>query len=145
LDEIGGELGFDHSRRAVCAGTSFVALGDGEQAETEATAALALFSELPERARFIAGEFGARVDLAAARTLRGDLAGAEDALAAVFAMDPERRTEAVARRLTTLGRVLGSARYRGAVEAGRLGEAIEDFTAHSRPRSATRAIINSTG
>lgn len=35
-DEIGGEFRFDHSRRALCAGTSFVALGDGEQAEVEA-------------------------------------------------------------------------------------------------------------
>ncbi|MGH3801432.1 MAG: hypothetical protein ACRDTD_15115 [Pseudonocardiaceae bacterium] len=145
LDEIGGELGFDHSRRALCAGASFVALGDGEQAETEATAALALFGEMPERARFVAGELGARVDLATARTLRGDLAGAEDALVAVFALDPERRTETVARRLTNLGRVLGSARYRDAVEAGRIGEVIEHVTARSLPRSATRAIINPAG
>ncbi len=145
LDEIGGELGFDHARRALCAGSSFVALGDGEQAETEATAALALFAEMPGQARFVAGELGARVDLATARTLRGDLAGADDALVTVFALDPERRTEAVARRLTNLGRVLSSARYRGAVEAGRIGEAIEDFTMRSLPRSATRAIINSAG
>ncbi len=103
LDEIGGELGFDHCRRALCAGTSFVALGDGEQAETEATAALALFGEMPECARFVAGELGARVDLAAARTLRGDLAGAEDALVVVFALDPERRTETVVRRLWSGG------------------------------------------
>lgn len=145
LDEIGGELGFDHARRALCAGTSFVALGDGEQAETEATAALALFGEWPERSRFVAGELGARVDLATARTLRGDLAGAEDALVEVFALDPERRTETVIRRLTNLGRVLGSARYRDAVEAGRIGDAIEDFTARSIPRSTTRAIINPAG
>lgn len=145
LDEIGGELGFDHSRRALCAGASYVALGDGEQAETEAATALALFSQLPERARFIAGELGARVDLATARTLRGDLAGAEDALEAVFALDPELRTEAVARRLTNLRRVLSSARYRGAGEAGRIGEAIEDFTARSLSRSATLTVINSTG
>jgi hypothetical protein len=89
LDGIGGELGFDHSRRALCAGTSFVAFGDGAQAEIEATAALALFAEVPERARFVAGELGARVDLATARTLRGDLAGAETALGTVFALDPE--------------------------------------------------------
>lgn len=77
-------------------GASFVALGDGEQAETEANAALAQFGEMPEGVRSGAGELGARVDLAAARTLRGDLAGAADALVAVFALDPERRTEAVA-------------------------------------------------
>ncbi len=145
LDEIGGELGFDHARRALCAGASYVALGDGEQAEIEATAALALFDEMPERARFVTGELGARVDLATARTLGGDLAGAEDALVAVFALDPERRTETVARRLTNLGRVLGSARYRDAVEAGRIGEAIEHFTTGSLPRSATRAIIDPAG
>jgi hypothetical protein len=145
LDEIGGEFGFDHSRRALCAGTSFVALGDGEQAEAEATAALALFGELPEQARFVPDEHGARVDLATARTLRGDLAGTEDALMAVFALDPERRTESVVQRLTSLGRMLGSARYRDAVEASRIGDAIEDFTTRSLPRNATRAIINPTG
>jgi hypothetical protein len=144
-DEIGGEFGFDHSRRALCAGTSFVALGDGEQAEIEATAALALFGELPEQARFAPDEHGARVDLATARTLRGDLAGAEDALVPVFALDVERRTETMTRRLTSLGRMLGSARYRDAVEAGRIGDAIEDFTTRSLPRNATRAIINPTG
>jgi len=145
LDEIGGEFGFDHSRRALSAGTSFVALGDGEQAEIEATAALALFGELPEQARFVPDEHGARVDLATARTLRGELAGAEDALVAVFGLDPERRTESVIQRLTSLGRMLGSARYRDAVEASRIGDAIEDFTARSLPRNATRAIINPAG
>ncbi|MGH3869606.1 MAG: hypothetical protein ACRDQ4_26590, partial [Pseudonocardiaceae bacterium] len=139
------ELGFDRARRALCAGASFVALGDGEQAEIEATAALALFGEVPEQARFVAGEHGVRVDLATARTLRGDLAGAEDALVPVFALDMERRTEAVVQRLTSLGRMLGSARYRDAAEASRIGDAIEDFTTRSLPRNATRAIINPTG
>lgn len=80
------------------------------------------------------------MDLAAARTLRGDLAGAENALAPVFALEPERRTEAVARRLTNLGRVLGATRYQNAVEARRISEAIEDFTARSLPRGVLRAI-----
>ncbi|MGH3833338.1 MAG: hypothetical protein ACRDRS_23375 [Pseudonocardiaceae bacterium] len=44
------------------------ALGDGDQAEIEAIAALALFGEMPERSRWAAGELGAGVDLAAART-----------------------------------------------------------------------------
>lgn len=105
---------------------------------------MALFGELPEQARFVADEHGARVDLATAWTLRGDLAGAEDALVAVFALDPERSGEAVARRLTSLGRMLGSARYRDAAEAGCIGDAIEDFATRGLGRSATRAIINST-
>jgi hypothetical protein len=145
LDEIGGELRFDHARRALCAGTSFVALGDGEQAEVEATAALALFGELPEQARFAGDEHGARVDLATARTLRGDLAGTEDALVPVFALDVERRTETMARRLTSLGRMLSTTRYRDAAEASRIGDAIEDFTTRGLGRSITRAIINPAG
>lgn len=140
LDEIGGELRFGRARRALCAGTSFVALGDGEQAENEATTALRLFGEMPERARWAAGEFGARVDLAAARTLRGDLAGAEDALETVFALEPELRTEAVGRRLSSLGRVLGATRYRHAVEASRISEAIVGFTAWHRPGGVIGAI-----
>jgi len=140
LDEIGGELGFDRSRRALSAGTSFVALGDGARAEPEAVAALELFGEMPARVRFAAGELGARIDLSAARTLRGDLAGAQDALVPVFALDPARRTEALSRRLTSLGRVLGTVRYRGAVEAARIGEAIEDFTAGSLAQTIPRSI-----
>ncbi|MGH3821687.1 MAG: hypothetical protein ACRDRA_02395 [Pseudonocardiaceae bacterium] len=95
---------------------------------------------MPEHVRWAAGELGARVDLAGARTLQGDLAGAESALEVVFALAPERRTEAVARRLTSLGRMLGAGRYRHAVEASRISEAIEDFTARSLPRGVIRAI-----
>jgi hypothetical protein len=145
LDEIGGELGFDRSRRALCAGASFVALGDGERAEIEATAALELFRAMPESDRWAAGELGATVDLAMARTLRGDLAGTEDALTPVFALAPERRTEALSRRLGALGRVLGTSQFRGALESARLGEAIEDFTAHSLARVVARPTIGPAG
>jgi hypothetical protein len=135
----------DHSRYALCATASFVTLSDGDQAEIEATAALRLFGEVPEQSRWTAGELSMRTDLAAARILRGDLAGAQDALVSVFALDVERRTESLTRRLTSLGRMLGSARYRDAIEAGRIGDAIEDFTTRSLPRNAIRAIINPTG
>lgn len=141
LDEIGGELGFDRSRRALCAGAAYVALGDGERAEAEALGALELFAQLPEPARWGAGELGARVDLGTARTMRGDLAGAVDALAPVLELDPARRTEAVTQRLYGLGRLLSAPRYRGAIEAAHLGEQIEDFTAGSLARSAASRLI----
>jgi hypothetical protein len=141
LDEIGGDLGFDRSRRALCAGASFVALGDGERAEAEATAALDLFAQVPVSARWQSGQLGARVDLGSARVIRGDLAGAEAALAPVFDVAPERRTEALNQRLTQLGRVLGQSRYRGAIEANRLRGDIEDFTAQALARSTDRPAI----
>lgn len=141
LDEVGGELSWSRSRRALCAGAAFVALGDGEHGEHEAATALALFAELPADVRWGAGELGATVDLAAARTLQGDLAGAEDALVPVFALVPERRTEALSRRLANLDRVLNTAQFQRAVEAGRIGEQIEDFTSHSLARSTARPAI----
>jgi hypothetical protein len=141
LDVIGVELVYDRRRHTAIAAASFLALGEGEPAETEAAAALRLFSEESEAGRWVAGECCVRADLAIARLLRGDLAGAEDALGPVFPVDPQRRTEGVVRRLTDLGRMLGAPRYRDAGEANRLGAAIEDFTA----RRATRALPNPAG
>ena len=145
LDDIGGELAFNHARLAMSAGAAFVGLGESESAEAQATTALQLFSEVPEADRWVAGELAAWVDLATARALRNDLAGAEDALGPVFALDPEQRTESVVRRLTTLGRMVGASRYRDAVEANRIGEAIENLTSHRFPPSATGIIINPAG
>ncbi|GDY33951.1 hypothetical protein [Gandjariella thermophila] len=141
LDEVGGELGFDRSRRALCAGASYVCLGDGDRAAAEAATALELFAARPPAQRWVAGELGAQVDLAAARTLRGDLAGTEEALTPVFELSPDRRTEALSRRLAILAHALGSTRYRGAVEARRLGEQIEEFTAASLARITARPAI----
>jgi hypothetical protein len=138
FDEIGGELGWDRARRARQAGTSFIALNDGERAEPEALAALELFAEIPEQNRWATGVLSAHVDLATARALRGDLAGAEDALSPVFAIDPDHRVEGISRRLTDLGRVLGMSQFRGAGEAARISEAIEDFTTFGLSRVTVR-------
>jgi hypothetical protein len=112
------------------------------QPRLNTTTALRLFREVPEADRWVAGELAARVDLATARALRNDLAGAEDALRPVFTVDPDQHTESVVRRLTALGRLVGASRYRNASEANHIGEAIENFTAHRLPRSATGTIIN---
>lgn len=141
LDDIGGELSFDRSRHALCTASAFVTLGDGEQAEPAAMTAVELFASMSDDLRWGTGELGAWIDLGTARALRGNLAGAEEALEQVFALAPERRTEALARRLANLGRVLGTTRYRGASEAARMGEAIEDFTTNSLARSAARRVI----
>ncbi|MFI6998295.1 hypothetical protein [Nocardia sp. NPDC050175] len=140
LDEIGGELAFDRARRALCAGASYVALGDGDQAQQEAEAAVALFASIPDDQRWEAGALSAQVDLGAARTIRGDLAGAAAALEPVFRLKPARRTEAIAQRLLTLAQVLGTTRYRGASEAVALGGTIEDFTSISLSRTSMRAL-----
>jgi hypothetical protein len=145
MDGIGGEFGFDRARHALCIGAAYVLLGNAPLAEAGATRALELFDARPPHERWNAGTLAARVDLGAARMLGADLAGAEAALAPVFTLEPEWRTEALSNRITKLGRMLRTARYRGAAEASRIGEAIDNFTACSLPRSTTRAVINSAG
>lgn len=135
MDRVGGELGFDRTRRALCAGAAYVALRDGDRGQVEAEAALESFAAQPESLRWRAGELSARVDLSTARALSGDLAGAEDALSEVFALPAEHRTEALTQRLGNLGRLVGTRPYRGAAEAGRIGEAVIDFTASALPRA----------
>lgn len=142
LDDIGGELAFDRARRGLCAGASYVALADGDQAEHEAQDAVALFAAIPEEERWAAGAVGAQVDLGAARALRGDLAGAQAALISVFELAPARRTEAIAQRLHALARMLGTTHYRGALEARDLGDAIENFTSTSLARMAAPRALN---
>jgi hypothetical protein len=141
LDGIGGELAFDRSRHALCASSAYVALTDGERAETAATEALEIFAGLDEHQRWGSGAVSAAVDLGTARALRGDLAGTEAALAGMFALPTAERTEGVSQRLLGLGRILGSSRYRGAVEATRLGESIESFTATSLAHTTARPAI----
>ncbi|WP_156213337.1 hypothetical protein [Lentzea aerocolonigenes] len=140
LDRVGGELGFDRSRHALCAGASYVALGDGERGETAALDALDLFAAAPESERWGAGALGATIDLSMARTQKGDLAGAEDALLPVFDLEPQRRTEALNRRLSNLGRLLGARRFMGALEAGRITEQIAVFTTQVQERTDQLSI-----
>lgn len=140
LDGTGGELAFSPARQALCASTAYVALGDAQSAEDEATTALERFAELPVAEQWPAGVMGAHIDLGMARAIRGDLAGAEDALMPVFDLNPDRRTEALARRLGDLRRMLATRPYRGAPEAARIGERIEDFTARSLGRTVRAAL-----
>ena len=67
-------------RSALCAGGAYAILGDGERAEAEASAAIELYAAVPDSDRWDAGELAAHIDLSMARTMRGDLAGAAEAV-----------------------------------------------------------------
>ncbi|MGH3632469.1 MAG: hypothetical protein ACRDRL_34170 [Sciscionella sp.] len=136
MDGTGGEMGFDRTRRALCASSAYVALRDGDRAQLEAEAALEQFAAQPDPLRWRAGELAARIDLATGRVFSGDLAGAEDALAPVLVLPAEHRTEALTLRLGNLGRLAGATPYRRAQEAGRMREAVAEFTAKALPQTA---------
>lgn len=141
LDATGGEPAFGRSRHALCASSAYVALGDGQRAEVAATNAIRAFAELDESRRWRSGAVSAAVDLASARALHGDLAGVDAALVGVFALPTEERTEAVARRMTGLGRLVRSPHYRGSIEAARLDERIEAFMVTSLGRTTARPAL----
>lgn len=144
MDEIGGEFGFDRARHALGVGATYVLLGNATLAEAGAIRALKLLDARQPHERWNAGLLAARVDLGAARLLDGDLAGTEDALAPVFTLAPEWRTQALFSRIVKLGRMLHTAQYRRATEGSRICEAIEDFTANSLvARSARQTIASS--
>ncbi|MFD4406526.1 hypothetical protein ACFWPH_27560 [Nocardia sp. NPDC058499] len=137
FDGIGGEMRFDLLRYSVCAAAAYISLGDGAAAETASDNALAQFST-GESTRLAV--LAAQTDLATARTLRGDLAGAQQALGPLLEIDTERRTERLTQRAVALGRLLGVNRFHGAAEARTLGLTLEDFTRASLPRTIPAAL-----
>lgn len=144
LDGIGGELNFGRARQALCASSAYIALADGARAEVAATRALEVFASQDDEDRWGLGIVSAAVDLATALALRGDLAGTEAALDQVFRLPPAERTESVSQRLLGLGHILALPRNRKAVEAIRLGEGIEMFTASSLARTTVRPAIGAS-
>jgi hypothetical protein len=144
LDGVGGEMGFDRARLALCASSAYVALADGERAEAAAETALRMLTDEGGAQQWSSGAMSATVDLGTARALRGDLVGTEAALRAVLALPAAERTEAISKRLLGLGRILSAPRYRGAVEATRVAEEIEAFTAASLPRTTGQLAIGSS-
>jgi hypothetical protein len=78
--------------------------------------------------RWYAAEASARAYLAAAHLLRGDLAGAREAVSEVLTLDLSKRVEGVIRRLGVLRDVLAGRGFQNR-EAQVLADEIEQFTA----------------
>ena len=134
-DEVGGEFTFAHPRQELSLGTSYVALGDGPRAEAHALRALDLYAALPPEQRPYYDENAARVDLASARIMRGDLAGARAALEPVFALPPVQRSAGITSRLDQVRALLAVDLFRNSREAAQLTTDITDFTADTTPRA----------
>jgi hypothetical protein len=127
-DVIGGEFSYQPARQEFSAGTAFAVLRDGALAERQSLRALEMYESVPVTERAYYAEYGARVDLAAARVLRGDLSGARDALVPVFALAPAQRVSGVLGRLDQVRRLLAADIFRDSREARQLTTDITDFT-----------------
>lgn len=134
-DGIGGEFGYNEARQELSAGTAYVTLRDGVAAEQHAQRALEILGTYPPEQRAYYTEHAARVDLAIAKLLRGDLAGARETLAPVFALPPAQRVSGVTSRLEQARTLLGAEVFRTSRAARQLAADIADFTADTTGRA----------
>ncbi len=122
---VGGEFGFDEARESFCAGSAYLTAGMAQEAEAECERALSLYRAVPAEQRWYAAEASACVDLAAARLLAGTIDGVSDALAPVFALQPDRRVEGLIKRMEHVRASLTSV---SSLQAAILAEVIEAFS-----------------
>ncbi|WP_326733963.1 DNA-binding protein [Streptomyces sp. NBC_01022] len=126
-DAVGGEFGFTPERLAMSNASTALLLGDGPTAESAALRALELMAALPPRQRSPEVFGKAAADLAMARLLSNNLAGAAEAIETMLStVSPHRGTGLVTRAMT-LRRVLAQRHWHGTAMAADLGERLEEF------------------
>jgi tetratricopeptide (TPR) repeat protein len=140
-DHVGGEFGFTEARQAFCSGSAYLQLGNVSRALEECERAVRLYEASPAGERWYGAECSARTDLAAARLLRGELDGAREALAPVFALPPDKRVQGVVKRLGNVQRLLSQPLYLGSAEGRHLGQQIEGFAAGAVSRALPGAAV----
>lgn len=140
-DVIGGEFSYNQARQVFNLGTAYISLGDGATAEQHAQRALDLYAALPAEQRFYYDENAARVDLASARIMRGDLAGARDALTPVFALPPVQRAAGITSRLDQVRALLAAEVFRNSRETAQLTADITDFTTDTTARALPQSDL----
>ncbi|MET7282362.1 hypothetical protein ABZS29_29305 [Kribbella sp. NPDC005582] len=134
LDDIGGLFDFSEVRQIYYTAGALVSLENASvEAESEALQAVSFFEGTPGS---YATEAGARSELALARVMLGEIAGAAEALRPVLELPPERRIAGILDSVARVQRALTAPHLRLSGEAVDLRNEIESF----RQISAARAI-----
>lgn len=131
-DTIGGELGWEHGRHDMCAGTALVTVGDARAAAERLDAAV----EFTGSTSFVDP---ARADLAAARLIGQDLDGAIEALDPVWSVSVDRRRFGFTSRLATIRTTLATPGWAGSVPARNLHDQITEFVTEADEHRALLA------
>ncbi|WP_117211133.1 helix-turn-helix domain-containing protein [Allorhizocola rhizosphaerae] len=131
-DEIGGEFRFDRARASACAGAAWLHFGDGVLAQRHLREALDAYHALPTALRPWAPVNGARVDLAAALVLAGDLDGAGMAMEPIFGLPVTHRISTIAGRLSAVQNQLREPQYRRSALAQQLDDRITQWAHHQQ-------------
>lgn len=133
-DELSGVFSFPEAKQWAYAGTTLLAVGDGErirQAMDASNRAVELYRAGADGDRSPGDLQAAHLDLATAYVAGGDIEGAGAKLSEVFGA--ERYTASITIRLRYLAALLGSEPYRGAQSAVDLRAHIHEVTAGPAP------------
>ncbi|GAA2907536.1 hypothetical protein GCM10010517_73910 [Streptosporangium fragile] len=139
-DEIAGEFAFRPAKEHYYAAVTHLHLGDSAAAIEAARGSLALYASGEPENRSYGCESMASAHLTIAHLMEGDTSGAEEAMAPILALPPDRRISSLGTTLST-GRALLSARPGGE----QMARQIESFCAVGLPQQARRAISDRSG
>ncbi|GIH90306.1 hypothetical protein ACFFMN_07365 [Planobispora siamensis] len=134
-DEISGEFAFIPAKERYYAAVTHLHLGDPARAIEAARESLALYAAGEPENRSYGCESMAGAHLVVAHLMEGDAEGAEEAMAPILALPPDRRIGSLGTTLDT-GRALVSGRPDGE----RIARRIESFCAVGLPQQARHAI-----
>ena len=123
-DEVGGEFGFGTARAAACLAAAWLDLGQGSEAADAADRAINDLSAAPPSRQPTSQVLGARIDLATAHVICGELDGAADIITNSVGTANMLRNASLAGRLTRTNAALTSRALRGTRAAQQLGEAV---------------------
>jgi len=123
-EETGGEFAFGRGRAEACAAAAWLDLGQGREAKEAAQRALSDLTALPPGRQPVSQVTGARIDLATACLILGELDEAEATLGHVFAIPSSLNNVSLSGRLERARKHLASPCWRGDPAARQLGGAL---------------------
>jgi hypothetical protein len=123
-DEVGGEFSFGTARAAACLAAAWLDLGQGEEAAQAAQRAIDDLTSVPQARQPLSQVLGAKIDLATARVICGELDGAAEIITDSVSTANMLRNTSLAGRLTRTNAALNSEAVKGSAVARDLGETV---------------------
>jgi predicted XRE-type DNA-binding protein len=128
-NEVGGEFAFSRARAAACAAAAWLDLGRGPEAFEAAQSALAILTTMPGPRRPVSQINGARIDLATACLLNGDLDSSAEALTPLLTQPASVRNVSLIGRLARTRTTLLSPTWAKNSQARQLADEIGEWLA----------------
>jgi tetratricopeptide (TPR) repeat protein len=124
-DEVGGEFAFGTPRAAACVAAAWLDVGQGRQAAESAQRALAELTNLPVSRQPVSQVTGARIDLATAHVMCGELDGAAEIITDSVGNGSILRNASLAGRLARTHDALTSKPVNGSSTGQHLAEVVD--------------------